>query len=488
MRASASVLHLDLDAFFASVEQRDKPSLAGRPVVVGGVGGRGVVATASYEARALGVHSAMGTGQARHLAPHAAYLATRFEAYRESSRIVMALLGELSPLVEPLSIDEAFVDLAAGGRDTSPEALAALVEGLRREITERTEGLHASVGVGSSKFIAKLASESAKPDGSRIIAPGREPDFIAPMSVRAIPGIGPATTEKLNRLGIRTVAELREASPRELVRELGRAVGGYVHGIAFAQDDRPVAPRGEAKSISVEDTFEQDITESAAVAEVIAADARLVAVRLARAGLFARTVTVKARMADFSTVSRSRTLLGATDHPERIAAVAQGLAGAIDPRGGVRLLGVGVSNFTQAAQEELFEVDDAEPAAGRLVRHDEAAPSVTVRHPEAGFPPGMDVEHDEWGRGWVWGSGHGIVTVRFEHRGGPVGPVRSLRADDPLLHRAGLLPLAAAVPEDDEDDGHGPGWARRMRDLGAARVPSEDARPSPGESARTVHN
>lgn len=474
MRASASVLHLDLDAFFASVEQRDKPSLAGRPVIVGGVGGRGVVATASYEARALGVHSAMGTGQARHLAPHAAYLATRFGAYRESSRIVMALLGELSPLVEPLSIDEAFVDLAAGGQDSSPGALAGLVAWLRHEITVRTEGLHASVGVGSSKFIAKLASEAAKPDGSRIIAPGQELAFIAPMAVQAIPGIGPATTEKLGRLGIRTVAELREASNHELTRELGHSVGEYVHAIAFAQDDRPVAPRGEAKSISVEDTFEEDITEPGPVAEVVAEDSRLVAARLNRAGLFARTITVKARMADFSTVSRSRTLLGATDHPERIAAVAQSLAETLDPRAGVRLIGVGVSNFTQAAQEELFEVDDDGPAAGTLVRYDdESAPPVTVRHGPTGWLPGADVEHDEWGRGWVWGAGHGVVTVRFEHRGGPVGPVRSLRAADPALHRAEPLPLAAAVPEDDEDS-HGPGWARRMRELGAAPATEAD--------------
>ncbi|WP_316671052.1 DNA polymerase IV [uncultured Propionibacterium sp.] len=467
MRSSASVLHLDLDAFFASVEQRDKPSLVGKPVIVGGVGGRGVVATASYEARALGVHSAMGTGQARHLAPHAAYLATRFAAYRESSRIVMALLGELSPLVEPVSIDEAFVDLAAGGRDVSPPALAGLVDDLRRGIAVRTEGLHASVGVGSSKFIAKLASQAAKPDGARIIAPGRELDFIAPMSVRAIPGIGPATTEKLNRLGIRTVTELREASPHELVRELGRAVGEYVHGIAFAQDERPVLPRGEAKSISVEDTFEEDITGEGAIAEIIAKDARLVAARLNRAGLFARTVTFKARMADFSTVSRSRTLLGATDHPERIAAVAQGLAGAVDPRAGVRLVGVGVSNFTQAAQEELFEVDDGEPATGTLVQYDESAPPVTVRRADAGYLPGMDVEHEQWGRGWVWGAGHGVVTVRFERRGGPIGPVRSLRADDPALRRAEPLALAFAVPESDED-GHGPGWARAVGDLGGA--------------------
>lgn len=460
MRPTASVLHLDLDAFFASVEQRDKPSLADKPVIVGGLGGRGVVSTASYQARALGVHSAMSMTQARRLAPHAAYLSPRFDAYRQSSRIVMSLLGELSPLVEPLSIDEAFVDLAAGGNDTSPDHLEALVTELRDQITVRTEGLHASVGVGTSKFIAKLASEAAKPDGWLIVEPGTEVETIGPMKVSAIPGIGPATSDKLSRLGVHTVAELREVSEHELVRELGKVAGSWVYGIAFARDDRPVSPRGEAKSISVEDTFAEDIVDPAEVNAVIDRDAKTVAQRLSKAGLFAKTITLKIRHADFTTLSRSRTLMGATDDPDRIASVARQLAVGMDTRTGIRLVGVGVANFTQAAQEELFSVDDEALPQLDEIRHEHSAPP-GLRHRDGGFIPGMDVEHDELGRGWVWGSGHGIVTVRFESRGTPIGPVRSFKTDDPALHQAEIMPMEHAVPETDDDE-HGPGWARNM--------------------------
>ena len=197
MRAQASVLHLDLDAFFAAVEQRDKPSLRGKPVIVGGVGQRGVVSTASYEARVFGVRSAMPMHEARRRCPHAAFLSGRFGAYRQASGIVMGLLRELSPLVEPLSLDEAFVDLAVGDRSLAPEAVLAEVATLRARLTEATGGLTASVGVGSSKFIAKVASELAKPDGVRLVAPGTEVETIAPLPARAIPGIGPVTMEKL---------------------------------------------------------------------------------------------------------------------------------------------------------------------------------------------------------------------------------------------------------------------------------------------------
>lgn len=188
MRREASILHLDMDAFFAAVEQRDKPSLRGKPVVVGGIGPRGVVATASYEARRFGVHSAMPTHEARRLCPHAAYLAGRFEVYRAASRVVMGVLSELSPLVEPLSLDEAFVDLAAGSADVGSLDLTHLAESVRREVKARTGGLTASVGLGSSKFMAKLASELAKPNGVHVVTPGTEADHIADLPARAIPG------------------------------------------------------------------------------------------------------------------------------------------------------------------------------------------------------------------------------------------------------------------------------------------------------------
>src|SRR5690606_22417393 len=200
MRSTASILHIDLDAFFASVEQRDKPSLRGKPVVVGGTGGRGVVATASYEARAFGVRSAMSTREARARCPHAAYLGGRFHAYRSTSAQVMGLLRSIPPLVAPLSIDEAFVDLAASDLDDfGIDALHAFGEQLRARVTEVTGGLTASVGIGTSKFIAKVASDLDKPDGLVVVPAGAEQDLLRPMAVKVLPGVGPATNERLRR-------------------------------------------------------------------------------------------------------------------------------------------------------------------------------------------------------------------------------------------------------------------------------------------------
>jgi len=441
-RSGATVLHLDLDAFYASVEQRDKPSLRGRPVVVGGIGPRGVVATASYEARTFGVRSAMPTHEARRLCPHAAYLAGRFGAYRAASRVVMGLLAELSPLVEPLSLDEAFVDLAAGGHGGSAEELARLAARLRADVTRATGGLTASVGLGTSKFVAKVASELAKPDGVRLVAPGEELATISPLPARAIPGVGPATMERLARLGVRTVADVQALSERELVRELGRAAGEGLRRLAFADDDRPVVADREAKSISVEDTFAHDISDPAELGAIAERDAGIVATRLAREGLFARTVTLKVRLPDFTTVSRSQTLRGATDRPETIARIARALLAGLEVSGGVRLLGVGVSGFVEAAQEELFDSGEADMPAPQT--------SAIVAAPERrapGFVPGADVVHDEHGPGWVWGTGLGRVTVRFETADTPPGPVRTFALDDPALH---LAPPMWAPHEHDE--------------------------------------
>lgn len=446
MRTTASILHLDLDAFFASVEQRDKPSLRGKAVVVGGIGGRGVVSTASYQARAFGIRSAMPTAEARRLAPHAAYLAGRFDAYRQSSRVVMGILRELSPLVEPLSIDEAFVDLAAGGvRVDDPAQLRLVAEQVRAEVVRRTGGLTASVGIGSSKFIAKVASELAKPNGLQIVAPGEELATISPLPARAIPGIGPATMEKLARLGVRTVSDIQRLSAAEIVREVGAAFGNGVRELAFGRDDRPVVAEREAKSISVEDTFETDITDPESLLRILERDAGVVAARLARSGQFARTISIKVRLADFSTWTRSRTLLGATDQPDRIAAVTGELLTGMELRGGVRLLGVGVSNFVLAAQEELFlhgagpdSVPRQDPSA---VAHPIDSTPIPVRRWGEQWLAGNDIYHPHHGQGWVWGAGHGRVTVRFETRLTGVGPVRSFAIDDADLSRPALLPL-----------------------------------------------
>ena len=314
VRGEPTILHVDLDAFFASVEQRDKPSLRGKPVIVGGTGWRGVVATASYEARVHGVRSAMSTREARSRCPHAAYLSGRHHVYRQVSRQVMATLRDLSPLVQPLSMDEAFVDLAAG---ELPEPTITAVSEIGRELKARIEevtgGLTASVGIATSKLIAKIASDLDKPDGLVVVPPGTEADLIGPMPVRTIPGIGPATAERLRRVGVTDVARLRALSEPELVRLVGQAHGSSLYALSRAEDDRPVVAEQEAKSISVEDTYEVDLVDRRTLEGLLTRHAEKVGARLRKARLSGRTVTVKVRLHDFTTHSRSLTLPSPTD-------------------------------------------------------------------------------------------------------------------------------------------------------------------------------
>jgi DNA polymerase-4 len=427
MRPEASVMHLDLDAFFASVEQRDKPSLRGKPVVVGGVSGRGVVSTASYEARRYGVRSAMSTREARARCPHAAFLNPRFHAYRDTSLKVMEVLREVSPLVEPMSLDEAFVDLAPAALEAYDEpSVRAFAEQVRAEVSAVTGGLTASVGIGTSKFIAKVASDLDKPDGLVIVAAGAEQDLLRPMHVTVIPGVGPATAERLRRAGITTVADLESVTDDELVRLLGKAQGHGLYQLARAQDDRPVVPERETKSVSVEGTYDTDLTDRRLMEGLVSRQAVGVAERLRRSGLSGRTITLKVRLHDFTTLSRSTTLSAPTDAGPTIARLARGLLAELDLTGGVRLLGVGVSGLADWIQDDLFGEQPAEAEEEPL----ESLPDLPdVRT----WLPGMDVEHTEHGRGWVWGAGRGIVTVRFETADSAPGPVRSLPADDAAL-------------------------------------------------------
>lgn len=442
-RSTATVLHVDLDAFFASVEQRDKPSLRGKPVIVGGVGGRGVVATASYEARVYGVRSAMSTREARSRCPHAAFLSGRFAAYRAASQSVMDLLRSHTPLVEPLSLDEAFVDLLdvdLPGHDE--EQVTRFAEDLRRSIAEVTGGLTASVGIGTSKFVAKIASDLDKPDGLVVVAPGAERDLLRPMHVSVIPGVGPATAERLRRAGIHTVADLEAVSQEELIRQVGRSQGASLFALARAEDDRQVQPERETKSVSVEGTYDTDLTDRVLMSGLLARQARQVAARLAAHGLSGRTVTIKVRLHDFTTLNRSATLASPTDAAPLIARTAQALLADLDTSGGVRLLGVGVSGLADWVQDELFS-DSAEAPA------DDEQPELPEASRHRAWAPGSDVEHDELGRGWVWGSGRGVVTVRFETRDSPAGPVRSFALDDPALRPAapeGVTPDGTAAP------------------------------------------
>jgi DNA polymerase IV len=448
VRNEASILHLDLDAFYAAVEQRDKPSLRGRPVVVGGVGPRGVVATASYEARRFGVRSAMSTAEARSRCPHAAFLSGRFDAYRATSDAVMAQLRALSPLVEPLSLDEAFVDLAASpaGLDLSPAGLADIAAGVKRSVFDATGGLTASVGIATSKLVAKIASEIDKPDGTVVVPPGTERALLRPMAVTVIPGVGPATAERLRRIGVHTVSELESVGADELVRVLGRSHGASLYELAQARDDRPVVSDRETKSVSAEDTFETDLSDPVLLAAIVDRHARSVCARLRKAKLSGRTVTLKVRMHDFATLTRSATLAGPTDRPASVSRTARALLAELDTAAGVRLLGVGVSGLADWIQDDLFDDDgdDLDEPVGAGVDADTGGPA----GPTPGLPaqvrawaPGMDVEHDEHGPGWVWGTGLRRVTVRFETALSGPGPVRTFAADDPSLRRRAAAAL-----------------------------------------------
>ncbi|MCX5126107.1 DNA polymerase IV [Streptomyces sp. NBC_00193] len=386
MRSAPTILHLDMDAFYASVEQASKPSLRGKAVIVGGLGPRGVVATASYEARRFGVHSAMPMAQARRLCPNGACLIPRFSLYREVSDTVMGMLRELSPLVEPLSLDEAFVDLEAGGVAFDAEAARAVGERLRADITAVT-GLSGSVGLAGSKMLAKVASEEAKPAGLLLIEVGTERAHLAPMSVRTLPGVGPATGEHLRRAGITTVGELAEAGEDELVRMVGRSHGVGLYRMALGVDERPVVAERDAKSVSVEDTFDVDLHDRVRIRTEVQRLADRCVERLRGSGHSGRTIVLKVRRYDFSTLTRSETLRGPTDDPAVVREAAARLLEAVDTTGGVRLLGVGVTGLADYTQEDLFAFadamaaragadGDAGPAAGEGAdRTDGVAPS-----------------------------------------------------------------------------------------------------------------
>ncbi|MET9658732.1 DNA polymerase IV [Streptomyces sp. NPDC006510] len=456
MRAAPTILHLDMDAFYASAEQAAKPSLRGKPVVVGGLGPRGVVATASYEARRFGVHSAMPMAQARRLAPNAAYLVPRFQLYRTVSDQVMELLARLSPLVEPLSLDEAFVDLEAGGTADDTASALEIGEQLRTAIKAVT-GLTGSVGLAGSKMLAKIASEEAKPNGLLLIEPGTERELLAPMSVRILPGVGPATADHLRRAGMTTVDDLVEAGEDELVRLLGKAHGGSLHRMAFGYDDRPVVAERDAKSVSVEDTFDADLHDRVRIRTEVERLADRCVQRLRGAGRSGRTVVLKVRRYDFSTLTRSETLRGPTDDPTVVREAAARLLEAVDTTGGVRLLGVGVTGLADYTQEDLFaqaagertaaeesaqETAPAEDTGAELPGDSPAeAPETAEQRAARRWPAGHDVRHDVYGHGWVQGSGVGRVTVRFEEPESAPGRVRTFRIDDPELRPADPLPL-----------------------------------------------
>jgi DNA polymerase IV len=349
-RAAATILHVDLDAFFAAVEQLDDPSLRGRPVVVGGLGARGVVSTASYEARTFGVRSAMPMARARKACPHATFLSPRMARYAEKSREVMAILGSISPLVEQLSIDEAFVDVAGAGRLLGdPAQIAALI---RRRVHDET-GLSLSVGVASTKFLAKLLSDLAKPDGMLVVEPGAERAFLAPLPMSRLWGVGPATLAKLERMGLRTIGDVAAVDEQALAGALGSGLGAHLSALARNDDPRDVVPERDAKSIGAEETFATDLRSAARCERELVRLTDRACARLRGSGLAARTVNLKIRFADFETRTRARTLADPTDVSTVVLEVARELLAEFDVGRGVRLLGVSLS---QLAADSVVQV------------------------------------------------------------------------------------------------------------------------------------
>jgi DNA polymerase-4 len=340
------ILHVDMDAFFASVEQRRRPELRGRPVVVGGTGPRGVVSSASYEARAYGVRSAMPGRQAQRLCPGAVFLPPDMSAYAEASRAVMAIFFDVTPLVEPISVDEAFLDVSGAVRLFGPPRQIARTIRARVAAEQR---LTCSVGVASTKFMAKLASTRAKPDGLLVVPVAEALAFLHPLGVEALWGVGEKSAELLRRLGLRTVGDVAQAPIGLLRRALGPAAAEHLHELAQGRDPRPVSPERVDKSVGAETTFDVDISDPEPIRRALLALAERVGARLRAAGMAGRTIAVKVRFADFRTVSRSRTLTTPTDVAREIFDVAWQLSRDAAGSAALRLVGVRAEGLVPAS-------------------------------------------------------------------------------------------------------------------------------------------
>ncbi len=441
-----AILHVDMDAFFASVEVLDHPELAGRPVIVGGSGARGVVASCTYEARAFGVRSAMPSVRARQLCPQAVFVDGHYSRYAEMSGWLREILRSATPLVEPVGLDEAFLDVTGSRRLLgTPEAIARR---LRAQVGEEL-ALDCSVGVGRSKLVAKLASRAAKPVASRagkrpgpgvVVVRGREElAFLHPMPVEALWGVGPATAKRLHDLGARTVGQLAALPEDVLVRRLGRAQGRHLADLARGRDPQPVVPDRPAKSLGHEETFRRDVVDPGELRRHALRMSESVAVHLREAGLAGRTVTVKVKYGDFSLISRSHTLPVPVDTAAAIAAVATELLDSVDLQDGVRLFGVSVSGLQEGGTARQLAFDLGEEGAGPGPGADPTADPEAGPRPPAGtrgsqaahlqesweeVTAAVDAIRSRFGRaavGTAWMVGEdGIVVPR--RREAPWGP------------------------------------------------------------------
>ncbi|WP_313548386.1 DNA polymerase IV [Corynebacterium sp.] len=423
------VLHIDMDAFFASCEQLTRPTLMGRPVLVGGISGRGVVAGASYEARKYGAHSAMPMYRAQQLiGPKAVVVSPRFEVYRLASQRVFKFIESRVDLVEQLSIDEAYMEPAEliGATAEEVEAWAHELCAAIRDIV----GLPASIGAGSGKQFAQIGSGQAKPDGAYVIPVQKQEAMLHPLDVDELWGVGPVTATKLHSIGVKTIGDLAALSQREVEITLGSTIGPALWMMARGVDDRPVAPRAESKQVSAEHTYPEDLTTKETVDAALERALSGAHNRLLKDGRGARTVTVKMRMADFHSETRSLTLAYATDDIATLRKAMQSLARYPAELGPIRLVGVGFSGLELERQDVLFPELDQAVISTETTFEEEPTPRKRTWYAT------QDVFHPDYGHGWIQGTGHGFVSVRFETRATGPGPFKSFDADDEQLQPA----------------------------------------------------
>ncbi|MDO8646725.1 MAG: DNA polymerase IV [Candidatus Planktophila sp.] len=348
--SSASILHVDMDAFFASVAERDNPELKGKAVVIG-MGARGVVSAANYEARKFGIHAAMPVGRARRLAPHAIFLPVDMPRYQEVSSHVMNIFESFTPWVEPISLDEAFLDVSGVERLIgSPREIATLI----RAKVEAQEGITCSVGIAPSKFIAKLASQNCKPNGVLEITADRILTFLHPLPIQAMWGVGEKTAQTLERLGLRTIEDIANLPRATLIRALGQASGASLYELAWGRDYRDVTPHDAEKSISAAETFARDLDNPTEILTELLRLTERASARLRDKELFTKTISIKVRFADFSTINRSKTLALPINGTYEIYEVVKALYEAFKiDRARLRLVGVGLENLSGGAPEQL---------------------------------------------------------------------------------------------------------------------------------------
>jgi DNA polymerase-4 len=339
-----------MDAFFASVTERDHPELKGKAVVIG-AGVRGVVTSANYEARKFGIKAAMPVGRAQRLAPHAIFIPPDHKRYSEVSEHIMEIFHSFTPLVEPISLDEAFLDVTKAKRLLGDGR--AIATAIRAKVEEQ-EGITCSVGIASSKFIAKLASQRCKPNGMLEIPDDRVLTFLHPLPVSALWGVGPKTNEALERLGLHTVGDIAQTPEQTLIRALGQAAGQSLYELAWGRDDRDVIPEEPDKSISAAETFDRDIDDPEIIAKEILRMCERASSRMRQRSLFAKTITLKIRFADFTTINRSKTLPLPIDTTHEIYEIAKGLYEALAiGRARIRLVGVSLDNLHTDSHEQL---------------------------------------------------------------------------------------------------------------------------------------